>query len=63
MSSSSFDQSRQACPTDEELNQIARMLSGLRYGAVNIVVQDGVVVQIDRTEKHRVRGPITAKHT
>jgi len=63
MRSNSFDQSRQACPTDEELKQIARMLSGLRYGAVNIVVQDGVVVQIDRTEKHRVRGTVTSKHT
>lgn len=57
MSSSSFEPSRQACPTEEELNQIAQLLRGLRFGSVNIVVQDGVVVQIDRTEKHRVRSP------
>ena len=38
-----------------ELAQIRDALRGLRFGAVNIIVQDGVVVQIDRTEKRRVR--------
>lgn len=42
-------------PTEEELREIAASLRGLRYGAVNIVVQDGVVIQIDRTEKKRLR--------
>lgn len=37
-----------------ELAQIRDALRGLRYGAVSIVVQDGVVVQIDRTEKRRL---------
>ena len=35
--------------------QIVQTLRGLRYGVVSIVVQDGVVVQIERTEKHRLR--------
>jgi len=30
-------------------------LSGLRYGTVCVVVQDGVVVQVERTEKIRLR--------
>jgi hypothetical protein len=38
-----------------ELSQIRDALRGLRFGAINILVQDGVVVQIDRTEKRRVR--------
>ncbi|MBX3435220.1 MAG: YezD family protein [Pirellulales bacterium] len=42
-------------PTSEELLQITRALRGLRFGSVNIVVQDGVVIQIDRTEKRRLR--------
>ncbi len=42
-------------PTDDELREIAASLRGLRFGAVNIVVQDGVVIQIDRTEKKRLR--------
>lgn len=38
-----------------EAAQIQEALRGLRYGNVNIVVQDGVIVQIDRTEKRRLR--------
>ena len=29
-------------------------LDGLRYGQVTLVVQDGVVVQVERTEKVRL---------
>jgi hypothetical protein len=42
-------------PTDEELREIATSLRGMRYGSVSIVVQDGVIIQIDRTEKRRLR--------
>jgi hypothetical protein len=42
-------------PTDEELREISASLRGMRYGSVNIVVQDGVIIQIDRTEKKRLR--------
>lgn len=38
-----------------EMEEIRDALRGLRYGVVNIVVQDGVIVQIDRTEKRRIR--------
>lgn len=34
---------------------ILRALRGLRFGNVNVVVQDGVIVQIERTEKLRLR--------
>jgi hypothetical protein len=40
---------------EQELQQIRDALLGLRFGSVNVVVQDGVVVQIDRTEKRRLR--------
>ncbi len=40
---------------EHELQQIREALRGLRFGVVNIVVQDGVIVQIDRTEKRRIR--------
>jgi hypothetical protein len=40
---------------EQELQQIRESLRGLRFGVVNIVVQDGVIVQIDRTEKRRIR--------
>jgi hypothetical protein len=41
--------------TDEALQQIRDSLRGLRFGSVNVIVQDGVVIQIDRTEKRRLR--------
>ena len=40
---------------EQELQQIREALRGLSFGTVSIVVQDGVVVQIDRTEKRRLR--------
>lgn len=40
---------------DSDWQQIQDALRGLRYGSVNIIVQDGVIVQVDRTEKRRLR--------
>ncbi|MCL5105450.1 MAG: YezD family protein [Armatimonadetes bacterium] len=36
------------------LEDIRKTLKGLRFGSVTIIVQDGIVVQIDRTSKNRV---------
>lgn len=36
------------------LERIRDALRGLRFGAVTITVQDGIVVQVDRTEKVRL---------
>jgi hypothetical protein len=47
---------RDEAPSDwEAMEAIRRALSGLRYGQVVVIVQDGVVVQVDRTEHRRVR--------
>jgi hypothetical protein len=48
-----------AAPADDAINQIRDSLRGLRFGSVNIIVQDGVIIQIDRTEKRRVRNTRT----
>jgi hypothetical protein len=40
---------------DDPLNHVRDLLRGLRYGSVNIIVQDGVIIQIDRTEKKRLQ--------
>ena len=39
---------------DGALPRIGDALRGLRYGSVLAIVQDGVVVQIERTEKTRL---------
>ena len=44
-----------ATPThDAALARIENALQGLRYGSVLAIVQDGIVVQIERTEKTRL---------
>ena len=42
---------------DNAMNQIRDSLRGLRFGSVVVLVQDGVVVQIERTEKRRLIRP------
>lgn len=48
-----------ADPLDYAMERIRQALRGLRYGEVAIVVQDGVVIQIERTERTRLRRPTT----
>lgn len=40
--------------TDAALRRIGEALHGLKYGSVLAIVQDGVVVQVERTEKIRL---------
>ena len=35
--------------------QVRQSLRGIRFGEVRVVIQDGVVVQIERLEKRRLR--------
>jgi hypothetical protein len=36
------------------IERIRDALRGLRFGTVSVIVQDGVVVQVERTEKLRL---------
>lgn len=36
--------------------ELARLLSGLRFGSVEIVVHDGAITQMERREKLRMTG-------
>ena len=40
--------------------QIEESLRGLQFGQVTVVVQDGVVVQVERTERRRFQRRSTA---
>jgi hypothetical protein len=40
---------------DYTLDEVRASLKNLRYGSVTIIVQDGVIIQIDRTEKKRLQ--------
>ncbi len=39
----------------QDFEQIKESLSDLQFGSIQITVQDGFIVQIDRTEKRRLR--------
>ncbi|KIL40187.1 hypothetical protein SD70_15315 [Gordoniibacillus kamchatkensis] len=43
------------------LERIAGSLNGLEYGTVQIVVHDGTIMQIDRTERRRFELHSTAR--
>lgn len=38
-----------------QLKTIADMIKGMEYGSVTIIVQDGKIIQFDKTEKYRIR--------
>lgn len=40
--------------TQEVIDRIVVALSGLKYGSVQITVQDSRIIQIDKTEKLRL---------
>jgi hypothetical protein len=42
---------------EDALARIEAALRGLRFGTVTAVVQNGVVVQVERTEKVRLQRP------
>ena len=50
----SRDEDETAAPIREPLERIRAALRGLRYGTVTAVVQDGCIVQVERTEKIRL---------
>lgn len=37
------------------MSEIEAAIRSIRHGVVQIIIQDGVVIQIDRTEKVRLR--------
>lgn len=47
--------SRRAMELDEALTHVRDALRGLDYGEISVIVQDGVVIQIERTERKRIR--------
>jgi hypothetical protein len=48
------DEARRTGRAETTLRRIGAALDGLRFGSVLAIVQDGVVVAIERTEKTRL---------
>jgi len=52
--SSGTTQSTQA-PVETVVESIRAAITGIRFGEVRVIIQDGVVIQIDRLEKNRLK--------
>lgn len=37
------------------LDMLEKLLNGMKYGNITITVQDGKIIQIDKTEKFRLK--------
>ena len=40
---------------DLDLDHVRTAIEGIRFGEVRVIIQDGVIVQIERVEKQRLR--------
>ena len=40
---------------DAPVKTVDKMIQGMQYGSITIIVQDGKVVQIEKLEKHRIK--------
>ncbi len=49
----SNDDDLKSCEDDLPVQEIIKAIKGIRYGYVQIIVQDSKVVQIDKTQKTR----------
>lgn len=36
-------------------DMIEKLLSGMKYGNITLIVQDGKIIQIEKTEKYRLK--------
>ncbi len=37
------------------LDTLEKLLSNMKFGSITLIIQDGKIVQIDKTEKYRVK--------
>lgn len=40
---------------EQDLRKIVELLESIQYGSVTVIVQDGKLLQIERSEKIRIR--------
>lgn len=46
---------KQAETIDQTLEKIREWIQEMQFGSISIVIQDGKIVQADRTEKFRIK--------
>lgn len=39
----------------KKLEEILRMVEQVKYGSITLIIQDGVIIQVDKNEKIRMK--------
>ena len=39
---------------DDQISTLEKLLQNMKFGSITLIVQDGKVIQIDKTEKYRM---------
>lgn len=39
----------------KNLNEVEKIISEMKFGSVTLIVQDGIIIQIEKNEKIRLR--------
>lgn len=50
-----LERAKSVAARDPELERIRDAVRGIRFGEVRVIIQDSVIVQIERLEKQRFR--------
>lgn len=40
---------------NKKLEEILKMINKIRYGSVTLIIQDGIIIQVDKNEKIRMK--------
>ncbi|MDR3595713.1 YezD family protein [Clostridium sp.] len=40
---------------DKKLKEIFKMIEKIKYGSITLIIQDGVIIQVDKNEKIRMK--------
>ena len=40
---------------NKKLEEILRMVEKIKFGSITLIIQDGVIIQVDKNEKIRMR--------
>ena len=40
---------------NSHIDTLQKLLRDMKYGSVTLIVQDGKIIQIDKTEKYRIK--------
>ncbi|OOM14354.1 YezD family protein [Clostridium saccharobutylicum] len=40
---------------NKKLEEILKMINKIKYGSVTLIIQDGIIIQVDKNEKIRMK--------